>query len=118
MWRRYSCRSVMCTDLGEGAAGPQTRLFLTAGGSSRTHCLLVTLLVLQLGGQSRHLFHPAEGRKKPRRVVASFSLQVAHGAVRAAVQVVLTAHSLAGTQDIRMDEYHYRCILMLGGLSL
>lgn len=88
-------------DLGQGATGPQSGLFLTAGAASRTHCLPVALLAPDLRGHGRHLLHPAEGGQEPRGVVTGLSRQVTDFTVRAAVGVILTAHGLKNTEQQR-----------------
>lgn len=85
---------VTADGLRQRAAGPLSRVLLTAGGAAGTHRLSVTLLVRRRGRQGGRLLQPADRRRGAGRVVAGFSLQVADGAVRAAVDVVVTADGL------------------------
>lgn len=86
-------------DLRQGAARPQSRVLLAAGGANRTPRLLVTLLVLHLGCrrvQCRHLGHPTYRRPGARLAVAGLCFQVTHCPVGAAVGEVIAAHGLTG----------------------
>lgn len=78
----------------QGTASPRSRVLLAAGGAPGAHALPVTLLIAPGQGQGGHLGHPRHGQHGGRGVVTRAGLQVAHGAMWAAVDVVVAADRL------------------------
>lgn len=78
----------------QGTASPLSRVLLTAGGAPRAHALPVTFLITPGRGQGGHLGHPRHGQRGGRGIVTRAGLHVAHGAMWAAVDVVVAAHRL------------------------
>lgn len=83
----------MGADLRQRTAGPAAARRLTAGGFSRTRRGFVTLAVIGQEGEGGTFAEPGH-HGAARGIITCGGCQVTDGAMRTAVQVVLTTHGL------------------------